>query len=213
MSYQTIYFDLDGTLTDSGPGIMNAVAYTLEKMGRPPVPREVMGRYIGPPLSDSFRDFDGMDLEESLRGVEIFRAYYNVTGKFENTPYPGIAPMLQSLRKRGKKLAVATSKPELTAVEILVHFDLAQYFDFIAGATMDNSRVTKSQVLAYALERGGRDRAVMVGDRSHDVLGAKKSGLPCIGVLYGYGSRAELEEAGATEIVKTVEELQRLLEE
>ncbi len=213
MSYQTIYFDLDGTLTDSGPGIMHAVAYAMQALGRPVPDRREMARYIGPPLHRSFQEYAGMDEATANQAVERFRVYYHRQGKFENRPYPGIPALLARLQAQGKTLAVATSKPEVTAVEILEHFDLARYFAFIAGATMDSSRVAKAMVLAYALEKGGRDRAVMVGDRLHDVQGARENGLPCIGVLYGYGSRRELEEAGADRVASTVAELGRILEE
>ena len=199
MRYETVYFDLDGTLTDSGPGITNAVAYALGHLGRPVPPRSHLYRYIGPPLWDSFRRYEDMTEAE--------------TRKFENAVYPGIPALLQGLRERGKRLAVATSKPEAMAVEILEHFELTGFFSCIAGSTLDESRCTKSSVLAYALEVQGRQGAVMVGDREHDVLGARENGLPCIGVLFGYGSRQELETAGADRIATTVPDLRRILEE
>lgn len=213
MRYETIYFDLDGTLTDSGPGITNAVAYALGHLGRPVPSRLHLCRYIGPPLWDSFRRYEGMTEAETQQAVTYFREYYEKTGKFENAVYPGIPALLQGLRERGKRLAVATSKPEAMAVEILEHFELSGFFSCIAGSTLDESRCTKSSVLAYALEAQGRQGAVMVGDREHDVLGARENGLPCIGVLFGYGSRQELEAAGADRIAATVPDLRRILEE
>ncbi len=212
MSYQRIYFDLDGTLTDSGPGIMNGVSYALKRMGRPVPPRQIMGRYIGPPLADSFRRFDAMEPEEALRAVEVFREYYNVKGKFENKPYPGIETMLKTLKNQGKTLMVATSKPETTANEVLEHFGLAPYFDLVVGSTLDGGRVTKTQVLAHALSLGGREGAVMVGDRCFDVEGARFHGLDCIGVLFGYGDREELTKAGAAALAQDTRQLLEILE-
>ena len=156
MCYKTIYFDLDGTLTDSGPGIMNAVAYALGAMGRPVPSRASMRRFIGPPLSYSFQAYEGMSPEDAHRAVELYRVYYNDRGKFENTPYPGIDRLLEALRAKGKRLYVATSKPEGLSVEILEHFGLAGYFERIAGSTLDDSRSTKIQVLRYAIGIGGR---------------------------------------------------------
>lgn len=213
MCYETIYFDLDGTLTDSGPGIMNAVAYALAAMGRPVPSRASMRRFIGPPLSYSFQAYEGMSPEDARRAVELYRVYYNDRGKFENTPYPGIDRLLEALRAKGKRLYVATSKPEGLSVEILEHFGLAGYFERIAGSTLDDSRSTKIQVLRYAIGMGGRERAVMVGDRHLDVEGAWENGLPCVGVVYGYGSRQELQEAGALALADTVEDLLHILED
>ncbi|MDD7652786.1 MAG: HAD family hydrolase [Candidatus Faecousia sp.] len=213
MCYETIYFDLDGTLTDSGPGIMNAVAYALGAMGRPVPSRASMRRFIGPPLSYSFQAYEGMSPEDAHRAVELYRVYYNDRGKFENTPYPGIDRLLEALRAKGKRLYVATSKPEGLSVEILEHFGLAGYFERIAGSTLDDSRSTKIQVLRYAIGMGGRERAVMVGDRHLDVEGARENGLPCVGVVYGYGSRQELQEAGALALADTVEDLLHILED
>ena len=213
MCYETIYFDLDGTLTDSGPGIMNAVAYALAAMGRPVPSRASMRRFIGPPLSYSFQAYEGMSPEDARRAVELYRVYYNDRGKFENTPYSGIDRLLEALRAKGKRLYVATSKPEGLSVEILEHFGLAGYFERIAGSTLDDSRSTKIQVLRYAIGMGGRERAVMVGDRHLDVEGARENGLPCVGVVYGYGSRQELQEAGALALADTVEDLLHILED
>ena len=214
MKYDTIYFDLDGTLTDPGIGITNAVMYGLKQMGYPVPPRTELYKYIGPPLSDSFREYAGMtedwEVQETIRQ---FRVYYNAQGKFENQVYDGIPQMLANLQEMGKHLILATSKPEHFARQILEHFDLLQYFEFIGGATEDERRTRKADVLAWAMEHGGRENAVMVGDREHDVLGARANDLPCIGVLFGYGDRPELERAGAARIAATVEELEAILEE
>lgn len=214
MAYDTIYFDLDGTLTDPGLGITNAVMYALRQMGRPVPPRQELYKYIGPPLYDSFRDYAGMEEDWEIKEtVRQFRVYYNAEGKFENQVYEGIPQMLATLKECGKKLILATSKPEHFAVQILEHFDLLQYFDFVGGATVDERRTRKAEVLEWAIAHGSRENAVMVGDREHDVLGAWQCDLPCIGVLYGYGDRPELEKAGACAIAETVSDLERLLEE
>ena len=211
MKYRTIYFDLDGTLTDPGLGITNSVIYALTRMGRTVPPRQALYRYIGPPLWDSFRRYEAMTQEESSQAVAWFREYFQERGKFENQVYPGVPDMLGRLRERGDTLVLATSKPEPFAVEILEHYDLDRFFSFVAGGTMDDKRSAKGDVLAYALSAGGRGGAVMVGDRKHDVQGARENGIPCIGVLFGYGSRRELEEAGADGIAATVPELTEIL--
>lgn len=213
MRYQTIYFDLDGTLTDPGLGITNSVMYALEHMGRPVPEREALYSYIGPPLSASFAEYAGMTGPEIPQAIALFREYFGRQGKFENQVYPGIPELLACLRAQGKTLVLATSKLEKYALEILEHYGLAQYFSFAAGSTADESRSSKASVLAYALDQMGREGAVMVGDREHDVIGAKANKIPCVGVLFGYGSRQELETAGAARIAATVEQLKTLLEE
>lgn len=212
--YRTIFFDLDGTLTDSGPGILNSVRYALQRLGCPVPGPEVLNRFIGPPLLDSFRTYCGLGEEAARRGTQYYREYFRDKGIFENSVYEGIPALLADLRAAGKTVAVATSKPEEFARRILEHFGLIGYFDYVAGATMDETRLTKSAVLAYALEAMGiTDKAdvVMVGDREHDVLGAQAVGLDCIGVLYGYGDRAEHEAAGATAIADDVAALRAML--
>lgn len=212
--YQTILFDLDGTLTDSGPGIRNSVAYALRRLGCPVPEQEVLNKFIGPPLLDSFQRYCGLDLETARRGTQYYREYFRDRGIFENSVYPGIPALLADLKAAGRTVAVATSKPEVFARRILDHFGLAGYFDFVAGATMDETRLTKPAVLAYALEAMGltdKAAAVMVGDREQDVLGARAVGLDCIGVLYGYGDRAEHEAAGAAAIAGDVAALRAVL--
>ena len=201
--FDTVLFDLDGTLTDSGPGITNAVAYALEQLGRPAMTQAERDRFVGPPLHDSFRIFCGMTEEESLEAVRLFRVYYNDRGVYENSVYPGIEDMLEALTAQGKKLAVATSKPEHMAKKVIAHFGLDRWLTQIAGASLDTSRNKKDQVIAYALREFGidRQRAVMVGDREHDVFGAAAFGIPTVGVTWGYGSREELEHSGARFVV------------
>lgn len=212
--YQTILFDLDGTLTDPGPGITNAVGYALQKLGRPVPPREELYCYIGPPLLDSFARYAGMSEDEAKRALAYYREYFAPIGLYENAVYPGIPELLARLRQAGRTLVLATSKPEPFAGRILEHFALAPYFDFVAGSTMDERRTAKAEVIAYALTLAGvtdRSAAVMVGDRDYDVLGAKEQGLGCIGVLFGYGSAAELTAAGAQALAPDVPALERLL--
>ena len=204
--YNTILFDLDGTLTDSGTGIINSAIHALKKMGIEETDREKLKAFIGPPLTYSFQTFYGCSEEESLKAVEYYREYFSVDGKFENSVYEGIREVLEELRNNGRRLVVATSKPELFTHQILEHFDLDKYFDFVASATMDETRNTKPEVIKYALESCGltdMSDLVMVGDRHHDIDGANAFGIDSVGVLYGYGSRAELEEAGATYIAET----------
>lgn len=214
MQFETILFDLDGTLTDPGLGITNSVMFALERFGIHESDRQKLYPFIGPPLWDSFMRFYGMSREEADRAVTVYREYYADRGLFENTVYPGIPQMLEELRAQGKTLAVATSKPEGFSVKILEHFGLAKFFDRIAGASMDQSRSRKADVIRYALSelpQADPRTAVMVGDREHDVLGAREVGLPCVGVLYGYGDRPELEAAGALSIAENVEALKNFL--
>lgn len=201
-----ILFDLDGTLTDPGLGITNSVMYALRKYGMEVPPRQELYSFIGPPLKQSFMRWCGFDEAEGEQAVKYYREYYRDKGLLENEVYDGIEDMLKALSEKGKRLAVATSKPEEFAIRILEHFGLAQYFEVIAGDTLDFKRNTKADVIASALERLGvtdRSGVIMVGDREHDVIGAKAQDLPCIGVLFGYGSQEELEAAGAKHIAQT----------
>ena len=210
MAWDTILFDLDGTLTDSGPGIFNGVAYVVEQMGLPPHDRAFYRNFIGPPLQWSFQHFLGLDEERAREGVRIYQVYYRKQGLWENTPYPGIRELLEQLRGAGKTLAVATSKPEEMALQVLRHFDLMPYFHCVAGATMDESADRKAESIRRCLEQSG-GQAVMVGDRAYDVRGAHENHIPAIGVLYGYGSRQEFEEAGADAIAEDMDALRQLL--
>ncbi|HEL1633214.1 TPA: HAD family hydrolase [Streptococcus suis] len=211
--YQTILFDLDGTLTDSGQGILNSVAYALEKMGIEEPDTANLNRFIGPPLYESFSRFYQLSPEDTQSAVDAFRVYFKEKGMFENQLYPGIIPLLEELRTAGKTLVIATSKPEIFAKQILEHFGIAHYFDVIAGASLDSSRISKADVIGYAINQleAFPKHAVMIGDREHDIEGACRHQLPAIGVLYGYGSKQEFEKAGATMIVETVQDLKRVL--
>lgn len=208
---KTILFDLDGTLTDSGEGIMNSAALALEHYGIPVPDREKMRVFVGPPLHETFVKF-GIPDEEADNAVEVYRSRYNTIGKFENFPYPGIPEMLKRLKESGYRLLVATSKPEALSCEILEHFDLAKYFYRICGASLDRSRSTKEEVIAYLLRESGADsEMVMVGDTAFDVTGAAAHGIPCIGVAWGYGTVADMVSAGAAAIADTVDQLEELL--
>ncbi|MHC3756655.1 HAD family hydrolase [Streptococcus suis] len=211
--YQTILFDLDGTLTDSGQGILNSVAYALEKMGIEEPDTANLNRFIGPPLYESFSRFCQLSPEDTQSAVDAFRVYFKEKGMFENQLYPGIIPLLEELRTAGKTLIIATSKPEIFAKQILEHFGIAHYFDVIAGASLDSSRISKADVIGYAINQleAFPKHAVMIGDREHDIEGARMHQLPAIGVLYGYGSKQEFEKAGATMIVETVQDLKKVL--
>ena len=204
-----IFFDLDGTLTDSGPGILASVAYALRKLGVEPPEPEKLRPFIGPPLLWSFAHFYGFDEEKSREGVRLYREYFTAGGMFENSVYPGIPEALERLRDAGFRLAVATSKPEQFSRQIIAHFGLDGYFEAICGASMDETRTEKADVIRYAMDTLGvaPEESLMVGDREHDVLGAKAVGVPCLGALWGYGSREELTNAGADALAETPEEL------
>ncbi len=209
---KAILFDLDGTLTDSGEGIINSVIPALEHYGIAIPSREELRVFVGPPLHDTFLRF-GVPADQLENATKIYRSRYIPIGKFENAPYPGIPELLETLKAQGHKLFVATSKPEPMAVEILEHFDLARYFDRICGASMDTSRSSKEAVIAYLLEQNGSaENMVMVGDTKYDVIGAKAHGIPTIGVSWGYGEIDEMLEAGAAAIAQTTQELLELLQ-
>lgn len=211
--YQYYFFDLDGTLVDSEKGIVNSIKYVLEKYQIRDYDMETLRKFIGPPLGESFQKYFGFQREETAKLIEGYREYYTAGGMYEAEVYDGIEELLKSLKEEGKTLAVATSKPEAFARQILERFGLASYFDCIAGASMDESRVKKDEVLADALSRcriQDKEQAVMIGDRENDILGAKRNGLDSIGILFGFGSRQELEDAGADYIAGTADEIKRI---
>lgn len=214
--YRYILFDLDGTLTDSGPGIMNSVAYALSRFGIEATDRAELSRFIGPPLRDSFMRYYGFTWEQSDDAIRYYREYYRPTGIFENSVYDGIPELLRALKEAGCILIVATSKPEEMAIQVLEHFGLLSCFDYVAGAKLDETRTEKADVIAYALELcpiADKSLAVMVGDREYDITGAAQNGLDAIGVLFGYGSRAELLHAGAKHLAQTPEDVLRICTE
>ena len=209
---KSILFDLDGTLTDSGEGIINCAALALERLGLPVPSREAMRVFVGPPLHDTFLQF-GVPEDQVDEAIRIYRSRYVPIGKFENVPYPGIRELLERLRSQGHRLYVATSKPEEMAVEVLEHFDLARFFEHICGASLDRSRSTKDAVISYLLQLHGADgQMVMVGDTVFDVLGAAAHSIPTIGVAWGYGSVEEMKKAGAAAIASTMDELMCILQ-
>ena len=215
MSWETILFDLDGTLTDPAEGITKAVEVALNHYGITVEDRSTLNKFIGPPLDESFPEFYGFNDEQVREATRVFREYFGRQGWAENIPYPGIDKLLEDLKAAGKKLIIATSKPEEFAVRIMNHFGLAQYMDVIAGASTDNQEgAKKANVIRKALQRAGVEdlsSVVMVGDRRHDVAGGHEVGMKVIGVLYGYGDRAEHEAAGADYIVEDIPSLEKLL--
>ena len=205
--FQNILFDLDGTLTDPGLGITNSVMHALRKHQIEVVDRRELYAFIGPPLKDSFMKYYGFSEEDAVRAIDEYREYFRPRGIYENEVYPGVPELLQTLKENGRRLILATSKPDEFSIEIMKHFGLYEYFDFFSCATMNEKKVTKPEIIQYALDElkiTDLDSCVMIGDREHDILGAKAAGIRSIGVLYGYGSREELEQAGATYIAETV---------
>ncbi len=207
MTQKAILFDLDGTLTDSGEGIINCATLALKHFGLPVPSREEMGVFVGPPLDKTFIQF-GVPAEKAQEAIDVFRSRYVVVGKFENKPYPGIHQLLDTLKKQGHRLFVATSKPEVTALEVLEKYELTPYFEQIVGATLDGTRSHKADVIAYLLNKiGNPEQMLMVGDTEFDVLGAAAHNIPTIGVAWGYGKVSAMEKAGAIAIAHTMEEL------
>lgn len=208
----TLLFDLDGTLTDSTEGILNCLIYAIERMGFE-VPEDT-NIFLGPPIRQSFAEFLGMNGEQVDEAVRIFRERYSDTGLFENRVYDGIPGMLERLKNGGKRLMVATSKPQVYAVRIFERFGLAQYFEIVGGAELDGSRDYKDEVIEYVLAKAGitdRSTVLMIGDRRQDVLGAHKTDIECMGILWGYGSVEELTQAGADYIARTPQEAADML--
>lgn len=207
MAYTSLLFDLDGTLVDSGEGILKCAELALRHFDLPIPDPDEMRTFVGPPLRDSFLRF-GCTPEQAEEAVAVYRSRYTTVGKFELFIYPGIPALLEKLRSDGCRLYVATSKPETVSAEILQHLGLAQYFTYIAGADQGKTRSTKSEVIAYLLRQAGSlDGALMVGDTAFDVVGAAEHGIPCVGVGWGYGTAEEMAAAGAACIVRTTDEL------
>ena len=209
-----ILFDLDGTLSDPKVGLTKSIQYALKSFGIHIENPDDLVKFIGPPIRSAFKDFYGFDDADAEKAVEKFRERFLVKGLYENTMYDGIDTMLQKLKSADKTLIVATSKPTIQAKEVLSYFNLDKYFTYVSGSEMNGDRSDKSEVIQYALEQNNIDdlsRCIMVGDRKHDIIGAKTVGMKSIGVLYGYGGYDELSEANADHIVKTVSELSDLL--
>ncbi|SFW30753.1 HAD hydrolase-like protein [Ruminococcus flavefaciens] len=203
-NFDTLLFDLDGTLTDSTEGIVRCLEYALERMGFD-IPEDT-NKFLGPPLYRSFAEFCGMNEEQVNEAVRIFRERYSTVGLFENRVYEGVPEMLKRLRDGGKRIMVATSKPEVYAVRIFDRFGLSQFFEIVGGANINGTRNDKDEVIEYVLGKAGisdRSSVLMIGDRRQDVIGAHKTGLKCMGILWGFGSIEELTEAGADFIAET----------
>lgn len=214
MKYKYILFDLDGTLTDSKIGITKSVQYALSKNNIKVDSLDDLEKFIGPPLKDSFMEFYSFEEERALKSIEFYREYYSDKGIFENEVYDGIPDLLRKLKDKGFIIALATSKPTYFAEIILEHFNLKEYFDIVVGSNLDETRTSKAEVIAYAIQQlkmNNLQDVIMIGDRKHDVIGAKMNNLDSVGVLYGFGSKEELEEAGATYIVSSVEEIYNLI--
>ena len=214
MKYKYILFDLDGTITDPFDGITASIIYALDKFGISVPDRKELAAFIGPPLVDSFSKYYGFSHGCSLAAVGYYREYYGKKGIFECTLYDGITDLFHKLKDSGVKVIIATSKPEHFAIKLMEHFALDDCFVSICGATMDEKRTNKDEVIRYALDRNGitdTDECIMVGDRKYDVLGAKAAGIKSVGVLYGYGSRDEMDAANPDFIAETVAELEKIL--
>lgn len=207
-----ILFDLDGTLTDSADGIIRACQYMQEKMGMEIWNSEDLQFIVGPPLMQTFTKDFGMDTETAEKALVTYREYYTTKGLFENKVYPGVPEMLAELKKKGKRMAVATSKKESMAVTILDHFGIADYFEVIAGDARHIGRDTKAKVIDYVLQTMQAEKAdvIMVGDRKFDIEGAHALGIPCIAVEYGYGNREEFEAYDADFIAATAGDVANL---
>ena len=212
---QVLLFDFDGTLFDTGPGVINCVVYALEHLGIHETDMQKLRKFMGPPLYDMFLELYGLNDALGNEAVRLYRERYQPTGIWECAPYPGIVELLKKLRKAGYLLSVATSKPTPSALRILERYQMESLFDFICGSEFDGTRSKKSEVVKAVLEhfkiQKDPDRALMIGDRKYDVLGASAVGVPCLGVRYGYGEPGELEEAGAIAVVDSIKELEAYL--
>lgn len=212
--YSVIMFDLDGTLTDPKPGITKCVQYALARMGINEPDCNKLTPFIGPPLMKAFMEFYHMDEEQAALAVGYYRERFADTGLYENSVYPGIPDLLERLTARGSVLVVATSKPTVFSVKILEYFRLSSYFSQVIGSNLDGSRVEKNEVIEFALSQLGdvnRKSIIMVGDRKHDILGARANAIECIAAGYGYGTQEELQQAKPKQIVGTVAELASVL--
>ncbi len=214
MEFQTILFDLDGTITNPKEGITKSIQHALKHFDIEVEDLDSLCKHIGPPLKDGFIEFWNMDEVQVEIAIQKFREYFIAKGISQNIEYPGIKDLFIALKNKGKQLIVATSKPEVFAKQILEEFDLAIYFDDICGSNLDETRTKKGEVIAYALEKNhitDKEKVVMVGDRKHDIEGAKENDLLAIGVLYGFGNQEEMEKAGAYQIAETIKDLEELL--
>ncbi|MBS7578137.1 MULTISPECIES: HAD family hydrolase [unclassified Enterococcus] len=209
-----VFFDLDGTLTNSQEGIINSIIYSLKKLNREIPNEKILKEMIGPPLINGFADILQIPDDELEAAVAFYREYFSEKGLFENQVYAGIIDLLKQLTKENHVLAVATSKPEIFAKKILKHFQLEQYFSTIVGATLDGSQSQKDEILAQAIlnTRANKKQSVMIGDRRHDAIGANHNHIPCIGVTWGFGSVEELKENGVYQIANHPNEIWKYIQ-
>jgi len=213
-TYKYIIFDLDGTITDPKVGITKSIDFALRYFKIKTVNLDSLCKYIGPPLLNMFQEDYGFSEEKAKLAVLKYREYFNVTGIYENIVYTGVEDMLRNLQAKQMKLMIATSKPTEFANRILEHFGLNQYFDFVAGSEMNGTRTEKADVIKYVIEENQIfeiSEVIMIGDRKHDIIGAKKLGIDSAGVLYGYGDKDELVQAGADYIIENVEDISNFL--
>lgn len=212
---KVLLFDLDGTLTESGEGIIRSVQYALDKFGIVENDMEKLRRFVGPPLVDSFMKHYGFTHEDALKAVDIYRERFGKVGIFENALYPGADQMLAKLKEAGYMLAVASSKPEHYVQQILEYFKIAEFFDEVVGATMDEKRTSKTEVLEEVLRRlelhEQKEEILMVGDTELDIRGAKDHGIDCVAVTYGYGDLEKMKAEKPLKIVDSVSELEAFL--
>ena len=214
MKYTDILFDLDGTLTDPFEGITRSVQISLSYFGIEVNNRDELKCFIGPPLWESYMKYYGLSKDESEIAVAKYREYFSVKGLFENEVYNGIYEFLSEIKEQGVRLSVATSKPTVFSQKILDKFELSRFFTFLSGSELNGERINKADVIEYALENLNiidRSKVLMVGDRHHDINGAKSSKVSSCGVLWGYGTGDELKNAGADYIVRDLDELKRII--
>ena len=212
--YDTIAFDLDGTLTNPERGLIASFVYALKKMGVNYGDESSLRRFIGPPIYDEWQKEFGFTPEQSSEALLVFREYYSVYGWWDNEIYPGVKEMLSELKNRGKKIILATSKPEVFAKKVVRLFDIEKYFDFVGGAATDKIRDKKHEVLKYSLDSLGvtdYNKVILVGDRVYDAEGARLCGVDSMGVLYGHGSADEIKSSGFTLICENVSDITKLL--
>ncbi len=212
--YRYLLFDLDGTLTDSSEGIINSILYSFDKLGLQLPQKEELYKFIGPPLLNSYIEYYGFSLEKARLATDYFHKFFVEKGMFENKLYDGIREMLLKVSSCDRKLILATSKPEVFAEKILQHFDILKYFDNVVGATLDEKRTKKEEVLSCIFENidiSDKSDVVLIGDTKFDAIGAKKLGIDCIGVSYGFGTKEELIENGAVYVAETPEQLAKIL--
>ncbi|MBQ6905051.1 MAG: HAD family hydrolase [Spirochaetia bacterium] len=211
MKYKNIFFDLDGTVTDSGPGIVKSVQYALRCYGIDEPDLDKLNSFVGPPLYKSFMNYLDCSEEEAKEAVECYREYYAENGLYENKLYDGIESLLYNLKEKGYKIILASSKPRIYVKRILSYFRIMRYFDYVEGSELDSQRTDKGELLAYVLKKWDLrpEESVMIGDRKYDIEGAKANGMDSIAVGYGYGSVDELSAAGPTLFFPTIEELKK----